>query len=331
MRFAKPKRSRVDVDVARLIAALGIEGRRRGDALWACCPMPGHGEKTASWSIVADRDNARAGAWYCFGCGEGGGPARLAEKVLGVTPRDAWKWLEAHAGVRRLAAAPTPVVEIAPRIPGRLDWPIHGAIEDPVDWPRAARRYFEIDRAFPLSLARDLGIIATDGGSEDAPRAIVIPVHSFGALRTWVARSYIPGQRKHHSASEDRGAQPALALWGEPRLDPTHGPALVCEGVFDALSLFAVGLPNAVAVLGASNATQPAKLAAIARCPDVIICMDNDEAGERAAEQLSRSLARHCRVARAIPPKGHDFGSAPVDGIFEAIETARAKLGGGGE
>ena len=307
------------VDVGMLLARLGIAARRRGLEWHASCPLPGHEERKPSWSIRDEPGSPDLASHRCFGCSRGGGPVALVRMVRGLSSGEAREFLaSAQPAVWR-----APVVEVASRIPSRLAWPVDGALRFS-EWPEAALRYWQRTRGLPLELARRVGAVATVQ-STDAPRSVVFPVRSFGSLRTWVARSYVPTERRHDSASRDRGAQPDLALWGEPWLDPTAGPALVCEGVFDALSLTAVGLRNAVAVLGASSIT-PAKTVAVARCRAAIVCTDRDAAGDRAAAQLAGALARHCDVERALPPEGHDFGSAPVDSILDSVEAAAGRL-----
>ena len=43
------------VDVAALLAFLGIKGRRRGSEWWACCPF--HEEREPSWQIHDNADD----------------------------------------------------------------------------------------------------------------------------------------------------------------------------------------------------------------------------------------------------------------------------------
>lgn len=61
---------------------LGISITRKGDHLWACCPI--HGERTASLCFYPD------GHFYCFGCHAGGSSVDLYQAVLGLrTPLEA--------------------------------------------------------------------------------------------------------------------------------------------------------------------------------------------------------------------------------------------------
>lgn len=312
------------VDVPMLLARLAVPARLRGDEWWAACPLPTHRDSKPSWSIAdAPADRSRHGRWRCFGCGVGGGPVGLVVRLLDVEAD------EARRVVRELERDPDelpPVIEVAPRIPSLgVRWPVDGALRCWDDWPEQARRYWTRRRGLSPACAAEHGVVAT-AQSVDAPRSVVFPVRSFGALRTWVARAWAPTGNAHRSAARSDGAQPDLALWGEPSLFPELGPSLVCEGIFDALSLQQMGLANAVAVLGASNLT-PAKVAAIARCRQgAVVCTDDDPAGDEAADVLVSMLQRHVPVVRALPPRGHDFGSAPVRDAVRSVERAVALL-----
>lgn len=48
----------------------------------ACCPL--HGEKTPSFTIYTTNNS-----WYCFGCGEGGGPIDFIMKLKDCSFKDA--------------------------------------------------------------------------------------------------------------------------------------------------------------------------------------------------------------------------------------------------
>jgi CHC2 zinc finger len=53
--------------------------RRVGQAWVAICPIPGHTERNASFTIY-DGDRG----WYCYGCGRGGDTVRLGQLAWGI-------------------------------------------------------------------------------------------------------------------------------------------------------------------------------------------------------------------------------------------------------
>ncbi len=49
------------------LAIHGVGLDRRGQRLWVCCPLPGHEERTPSFTVTLD-----GRLWYCHGCHRGG-------------------------------------------------------------------------------------------------------------------------------------------------------------------------------------------------------------------------------------------------------------------
>ncbi len=80
------------IDIADLIAEYGVDVRRVGSALKACCPF--HNEKTPSFHITPDK-----GFYHCFGCGEHGDIFSFVQKFEGLTFIDTVKKLAERAGV----------------------------------------------------------------------------------------------------------------------------------------------------------------------------------------------------------------------------------------
>ncbi len=62
--------------------------KRKGSNYWACCPLPGHTEKTPSFSV-----NEQGQFYHCFGCGKGGDVIKFIEEVETLDFYDAVKLL----------------------------------------------------------------------------------------------------------------------------------------------------------------------------------------------------------------------------------------------
>ena len=61
---------------------------RKGGSYWACCPLPGHSEKTPSFAVN------EAGQFYkCFGCGKGGDVIRFVMEMESLSFYEAVKLL----------------------------------------------------------------------------------------------------------------------------------------------------------------------------------------------------------------------------------------------
>ena len=77
------------VDVASKYCVL----KRNGPSnYWACCPLPGHSEKTPSFSI-----NEPGQFYHCFGCGKGGDVIKFIEEVEGLDFIESVKLLAENA------------------------------------------------------------------------------------------------------------------------------------------------------------------------------------------------------------------------------------------
>ena len=81
------------IDLADLISEYGVDLRRAGSSVKACCPF--HKEKTPSFVINTDR-----GFYKCFGCGESGDAITFVQKVEGITFVEAVRKLAERAGVK---------------------------------------------------------------------------------------------------------------------------------------------------------------------------------------------------------------------------------------
>src|SRR5262245_4634509 len=123
-----------------------------------------------------------------------------------------------------------------------------------------------------------------------------------------------------------------LAEAGFPRapfyaiVDDTR-PVWIVEGEGDAISMANVGL-NVIGAPGAS-AKARAEWLEVVRGRDVIVCMDADEPGRKAAQRWARTArgrdARSVRVVELEGPKGYDVGEL-VRELRDDLEAARARL-----
>ncbi len=81
------------IDLADLIGGYGVDVRRVGSSLKACCPF--HNEKTPSFHIMPDK-----GFYHCFGCGESGDIFTFVQKFEGISFIEAARKMAERAGVR---------------------------------------------------------------------------------------------------------------------------------------------------------------------------------------------------------------------------------------
>jgi DNA primase len=67
---------------------------------------------------------------------------------------------------------------------------------------------------------------------------------------------------------------------------------ILVEGPGDVWRLEEAGIKNSVAIFGVDLTEEQLVLLGSSWCTNVIICMDNDEAGIKASENLSKTLRR---------------------------------------
>lgn len=337
---------RPDVDAPALLDRLGIVYRRRGRALWACCPhrfhnADGRPEKEPSWSMVDEPGGDRNGLHRCHGCGRGGTPADLVAAVLGISDREARDWLRSGAFVRAGDIPPQVVVKVlSPRPPFRLP---DGVNFNPIgEWPAPAREYLR-RRGVTEAQAQRWGL----GWACEGRLAfrIVIPVRDgVGRLRSFVARSFVERvggreAKRYLEPREDDGADHA-AILGE-HLWPRTGRdvALLGEGWFDGAALeragglLGIGDRSPIAVLHGSpcpgQAGWDAIVGKLSTFRTLVVAVDPNDAGERLLATLRGALGRHTQVTPLRIPGVDVAAFAERHGDAALAERLGPRLGRG--
>lgn len=294
---------RPEIDAPALLDRLGISYRRRGRALLAPCPLPGHTEKEPSWSMRDEPGEEKHGAHWCFGCGRGGGPADLVAAVLGVDLADARAWIRSGACYRE-SDLPAQIIISVKRAKPAFVLPEGVAYAPLGAWPTPARLYLQKRRVDPAQAARwGLGY-AVDGR---LAMRVVIPVRDGGGVvRSFVARSFVARSggreaKRYLEPREEDGADHAAILgehlWPRPEL---RRVALVGEGWFDgaALERASGGLPVAV-LHGSPHPGQggwDAVIGKLASFPLLVAAVDPNDAGERLLSSLTGALGRYSKI-----------------------------------
>jgi DNA primase len=277
----------MNVDVTRLIRALGITAKRQGRELWAQCPYPGHErDSKPSWSIADGGE--RNGLNYCFGCGAAGGALELVLEVVGLSGYAAARsWIK-----ERGLDADDPDLPSIKLVVKRFDSKSK-RIEEPrgllktsiSTWPTPARKYI-LARGIDEHQRARWGIAcAVDG--ELAGRLWIPVCNAAGELVDWTARSWCGDELRYKNLAG--GGIPG-SIFGEigwPRISRrTTENLVICEGAFDALACERAG---ALYVGGLGGVTKYDRWMAmkIAGWGSVTIAVDPDGAGDRVAELIA--------------------------------------------
>lgn len=257
---------------------------------YICCPF--HAEKTASLHVY-DGDRG----WFCFGCGEGGDVISFVSRLFGLTFTETLSKMNSDfnlglplgetrrsimdelAAIRRHLERRAEREEReraeAERI-SRIDFTEYfkhcrGLLRS--DWSAAA--YYH-GRGLSEKLARQYWF-----GFDPATNCLIVPV----SRRFYIARNINP-------ESQQRYLNPSgvpVDLFNKRALF-TDNPVFATEGIFDALSVIEVGF-NAIALNSTSNTKMLLEeLRTQTACAPLILCLDNDEGGARATDELVRGL-----------------------------------------
>ena len=320
---------KAQVDLGALMRQAGIDlqpAGKGGKNLKACCPW--HDDKEPSLVL-----NTAKGLYNCFGCQAKG-------DVLDFLQRsESLSFAAAVARLRELAGA-SPLPQSAPERPRDPDR-FAGGLTRPQLLARVAEHYKKALSASPKGHAYleargfedkemwdafglgfcdgtllhtvpktgdirqaliDLGVL-NDKGREHFLDCVVVPLEhpELGIVGLYGRRISKSARVKHlYLPGPKRG------VFNWQSLSETK-TAYLCEGVWDALSLWAVGVRN-VSCLCGSTAT-PADLERYLRASSVRelrLCLDEDRAGLEASDRLAVELGDRFEVSRVMLPDAQD-------------------------
>ncbi len=257
------------------------------------------------------------GLWMCFRCGERGHLLSLLVRQLELSFATAYP-LADLIGAKPPEDAPVVIEAHRPPPPSTVALP-PGFIKDSGD--RLVGDYFA-DRGLKRSLVAEVGAGYCLTGAY--AHRVIIPVITQGAMRTWVARTWLLDEKK--KVLMPPGSQASRALFGYDLLvtERKHWTELiVVEGVFDALRLWDLGYRETIATLGAHITDIQLALMKRLRPEHVVVMRDADEAGDAAAITEGRILVSNMlNVSIAHLTPGTDPGEASAMDIRGALARA---------
>jgi hypothetical protein len=299
-------------DLAALLTELSGQPVGQGHRRRWPCIAPDHPDEHPSVSMFVDRNGIER--WRCWSDGQSGTAIDAAMISRNSDVRTAISWLTERSGhtpppaprIRRpVAEARPPSTELRrwanecehrlwrPEGTGALEWLRARGLDD--DTLRANR-------------------IGYDPGRHNAPRARGLPrwrgvtVCSFdrhGELAYVQVRNLdVNAESKYSNPVLRHGSLPPVTF---PRGGPVDGPLIVTEGVFDGLIATQAGYRAAALISTASVAATSGtracanQIARHAAGQPIVLALDGDSAGRRAAEQLRHDLTGHDVQTLRIP------------------------------
>lgn len=151
-------------------------------------------------------------------------------------------------------------------------------------------------------------------GKKKAVPSLTFPVRDREGHTLFVCRRSIEG--KFFSIPKDV----TKPVYGIDMIPPNCKSVVICESIINCLTCWRYGYP-AVALLGTGNAYQIQQLRELG-VNEYTVCMDGDEAGERATNKLKRNLKNVAIIWEIHMPDGKDVNDLDKD-QFEKLYKSR--------
>ena len=328
---------------------------------WACCPLPGHSERTPSFTV-----NEPGQFYKCFGCGKGGDIIRFIEEVESLT------FFEAVCFLAEIAKMPLPVKdnyddELIQKSKEKKDrlfaimrdtalFYVNNLKSDKAKHFRdyLARRGISQETITKFGIGASLGYnelpiyLKSKGYTEqemiesgvctrnqkgnlydfEAERLIIPIINSMGKVIAFGGRIMEDnGFAKYKNTSETTLFDKKRNLYAINNLKVEKNTVglknvIMVEGYMDTISLYQAGFANVVASMGTSLTLDQAKL--LKRYTNVVlVSYDGDAAGQGATIRSLDIFADQGFDVRIVKlPDGQD----PDDVIRKSGKEAYQKL-----
>ncbi len=237
------------------------------------------GEEGGSLSVCLT--GHKAGVWSDFAKGTGGDLLDLWIATRGLTLPDAMRAAQDYLGIRDTmpANAPQPRTYQRPQKPKCRT-------------PKSRVREWLNGRGI-----RDETIAEFKVGEQERGEGAAYAVFPFMRDGEVVNVKYRNPDDKRDMRQE-KGAEPCLFGWH--LIDPKQRRIVICEGEIDAMTVHQVGLPALSVNQGAGNHQWiESDWERLERFSDILVCFDNDEAGDKGAVEVMKRLGlERCRRMR---------------------------------
>lgn len=280
-------------------AILLPNGKRQGHE-WRCGGIGGE----AGESLGVHLTGQKAGVWCDFASGESGDMLDLWAAVRGVSMGEAIRQAKAELGIadRKL---PEPRREY--KRPSKDG--VSALLPQHAQWLREVRKIPD-DVQARFKLASKKG-------------ALMFPYLRGGEL-VFAKYRKVPAKEFFIDAE----CEPSLFGW--QALTGRERAVCLVEGELDALAMAAYGVPAlSVPMGGGKGAKQQwidSEFERLAQFDDIVLCLDSDEAGQQAADEIAKRLGRErCRMATLPRKDANDCLMAGIgyEEIHAAIKSAK--------
>ena len=340
--FAEIKRT---TDLAAVVRSYGIELKSEGRDWRGKCPF--HEDQARPNLIVSPMK----GLWRCPACGAAGNVIQFVARIEQLTEREAaLKLLGNVPGVMRASALPGAAApaQIDDATRAKLLARVASFYAKTLTKDRAGLDYLKARRLDDPAMLETFGVgycngsmrgalpksgevveqlkalgVLNERGNEVMFGRVIVPIYdAAGNVSGLYGRRVGNDEPRHlYLRGERRGVFNAQAAKAHPAL-------ILVESIFDALSLWAAGFHNAVALYGADGwSNDHAELIRANAVRELYLALDGDEAGAAGAARLAPILAELGAVAHRLAwPEGvkdaNDFFSSRSAEDFAALLRA---------
>lgn len=297
--------------------------KRTGSGYMACCPLPGHNEKTPSFSVSETKQ-----VYHCFGCQRKGNIFTAVQELKGYNFPETIEYLAQKANITipkeenstslsieakgaretmlkiNKAAAQfyhQSLISLPENHPVRIYCQKRGLSEEiikkfmigfaPDEW-ESLRKHLTSIKA-PVPVAEKLGLLRArkkgEGLYDLFRNRLIFPILNHKEEFVGFGGRVLSDedQPKYLNSIESEVFSKGATFYGlheSSKSIRSEEGVLVVEGYMDFLALYSAGVKNVVATLGTAMTTAHAKL--LKRySQNVVILFDGDAAGQKAAER----------------------------------------------
>lgn len=344
-------------DIVEIISRY-IPLQKKGGKYFGCCPF--HHEKTASFCV-----NENAQYYHCFGCGVSGDVVKFVMEMESVDFMDACKILADKAGMilpdfksNSFAGKDKSKNERLLNLLTEAGRYYYRVLRDPLRGKKAMKYLY--DRGLDDETLRTYGIGLSDSdkdvinflkskgysekemevcgissyGKDFYANRIIVPIfNQMGKIIAFGGRIY-QGEKnvgKYKNSTNTVFFDKSKTIYGvnfvkKFKQDTLLDYIILVEGYMDVISLGAHGIKNAVAGMGTAltdgQARQLKRL-----CPNIYVCYDGDEAGQKAAiRNIDPLLNADMEVKVVTLPEGYDpddmMRKEGPEAFFELLKNA---------
>jgi len=276
-----------------------------------CCPIHG-GEGRDAFHVEVSKD-----VFHCFACGAGGTVLDLVAAMERCGLREAALKL---AGWFVVPGQPTSGPPVSKKLVTEKS-----KVLSPLRF-----RLLPIDNGHPYLSGRgieertavEFGVGLYEGPGLLSGR-VVIPIHDEHVRLVAYCGRTLDGTEPRYKFPAGFPKSRVLFNFHRAAASPARG-VVVVEGFFDCLKVHQAGFRSVVALMGSALSEDQRRLLTT-RFRDVLLMLDGDQAGRRAAAMIADRLTPSCSVRLIELPADTQPDQLPAEEMRERLEVTRAE------